>query len=54
MNPSDRLYFLKYALDSKSDDYSDEFDIFDFEDDLGQNHIMRENNFNEFDDDLWE
>jgi hypothetical protein len=54
LNPSDRLYFSKYALDSNFNAYSDELDIFEFDDDLGQNHIMHENNFSEFDDNLWE
>jgi len=54
LNTSDRLYFSKHALDSNFDAYSDELDIFEFEDNLDQNHILRENNFDEFDDGLWE
>lgn len=54
MNTSDRLYFSKYALDSNSSALSNELDIFEFEDDFGQDHFIRENNFDAFDDDLWE
>jgi hypothetical protein len=54
LNTSDRLHFSKYALDSHFKAYSDELDIFDFDDDLGRNHLVDENNFSEFADDLWE
>ena len=54
LNTSDRLYFSKYALDSNFSAFSNELDIFEFEDDLGQDHFIRENNFDAFDDDLWE
>ena len=54
LNTSDRLYFSKHALDSNFDAYSDELDIFEFEDNLDQKHIFRENNFDEVDDGLWE
>jgi hypothetical protein len=54
LNPSDRLYFSKYALDSKFDVYSDELDIFEFEDDIDPDHFMDENSDDKFDEDLWE
>ena len=54
MNTSDRLYFSKYALDSNFGELSNELDIFEFEDDFGQDHLIRENNFDAFDDDFWE
>jgi hypothetical protein len=54
LNLSDRLYFSKYALDSNFNAYSNELDIFDFEDDPGQSRMMVENNLDEFEDDLRE
>jgi hypothetical protein len=54
LNTSDRLYFSKHALDSNFSAFSDELDIFEFEDDFCQDHFMRENNFDAFDDNLWE
>jgi hypothetical protein len=54
LNTSDRLYFSKYALDSNSGTLSNELDIFEFDDDFGQDQFFRENNFDGVDDDLWE
>ena len=54
MNTSDRLYFSKYELDFNSSALSNELDIFEFEDDFAQDHFIRENNFDAFDDALWE
>lgn len=54
MNPGDRLYFSKHALDSNPNAYLDEPDRFEFEDDFCQSHFINENNIGEFDDDLWE
>jgi hypothetical protein len=54
LNPSDRLYFSKYSLDSNFNSYLNELDIFEFEDDFGQGHFRDKNNDGEFDDDLWE
>jgi hypothetical protein len=54
LNPSDKLYFSKYALNFKFNAYLDELNIFEFEDDFGQGRFMDENNDGGFDDDLWE
>jgi hypothetical protein len=54
LNPGDRLYFSKHALDSNPNAYLDEPDRFEFEDDFCQSHFINENNIGEFDDDLWE
>jgi hypothetical protein len=54
LNTSDRLYFSKYALDSNVNALSNELDIFEFDDELSQDHFIRETDFDAFDDDLWE
>lgn len=53
MNTSDRLYFSKYALDSDFNDHSNELDLFEFGDNLDRDYIMRQNNFDEFVNDIW-
>jgi hypothetical protein len=54
LNPNDGLYFSKYALDFKFNGFSDELDIFEFENDIDPDHFMDENNDGKFDDEIWE
>ena len=50
MNPRDRLYFLKCALNSNFNACPDELGLFNSENDLDGDFSMLGNHFDDFDD----